>query len=155
MCRSIENIENEKSWENHCRSDKVLSARIISLKHCYICKTVIEFNMSYVDSWITLCYITVSSLKYRVSGLQVYKNTCFCFSTWKLYDIYFFNSVQSNSKIFLCTSVHFNVGTFCSSTDICAEMACVQEKSSRSGWFETTYHWSSGWQKPKHVAVFY
>src|SRR5215469_13508007 len=29
-----------------------------------------------------------------------------------------FNSVQSNSKRFLCTSVHFNVGTCCSSTDI-------------------------------------
>jgi hypothetical protein len=45
-----------------------------------------------------------------------------------------FNSVQSNSKICLCTSVHFNVGT----------------------WFETTYHWSS-WayntsHADKHVA---
>ena len=29
-----------------------------------------------------------------------------------------FNSVQSNSKRFLCTSVHFNVGTCCSSADI-------------------------------------
>jgi hypothetical protein len=27
-----------------------------------------------------------------------------------LYEIYVFNSVQSNSKTFLCTSVHFNVG---------------------------------------------
>ena len=60
----------------------------------------------------------VNFVIYRVSGLEVYKNTCFYFSTWKLYEIYFFNSVQSNSKRFLCTSVHFNVGTFCSSTDI-------------------------------------
>ena len=43
-------------------------------------------------------------------GLEVYKNTCLCFSTQKLYAIYVFNSVQSNSKRFLCTSVHFNVG---------------------------------------------
>ena len=47
---------------------------------------------------------------YRVSGLEVYKNTCLYFSTQKLYAIYVFNSVQSNSKRFLCTSVHFNVG---------------------------------------------
>jgi len=45
-----------------------------------------------------------------MSGLEVYKNTCVYFSTQKLYEIYVFNSVQSNSKIFLCTSVHFNVG---------------------------------------------
>ena len=45
-------------------------------------------------------------LIYRVFGLEVYKNTCFCFSTQKLYEIYFLNSVQSNSKRFLCTSVH-------------------------------------------------
>jgi hypothetical protein len=48
---------------------------------------------------------------YRVSGLEVYKNTCLCFSTWKLYDIYVFNGVQRNSKIFLCPSVHINMGT--------------------------------------------
>ena len=47
---------------------------------------------------------------YRVSGLEVYKNTCLCFSTQKLHAIYVFNIVQSNSKIFLCTSVHFIVG---------------------------------------------
>ena len=46
----------------------------------------------------------------RVSGLELYKNTCFCISTWKLYAICVFNSVQSNSERFLCTSVHFNVG---------------------------------------------
>jgi len=45
-----------------------------------------------------------------VSGLDVYKTTCLCFSTQKLYAIYVFNDVQSNSKIFLCMSVHFNVG---------------------------------------------
>ena len=55
---------------------------------------------------------------YRVSGLEVYKNTCLCFSTQKLHAIYVSNSVQSNSKRILCTSVHFNVGTCCSSTDI-------------------------------------
>jgi len=55
---------------------------------------------------------------YCVSGLDVYKNTCLCFSTLKLHEIYVFDSVQSNSKRFLCTSVHFNVGTCCSSTDI-------------------------------------
>jgi len=43
---------------------------------------------------------------YSVSGLEVYKNTHLCFSTQKLYAIYVFNSVQSNSKRFLCTSVH-------------------------------------------------
>jgi len=43
-----------------------------------------------------------------VSGLEVYKNSCLCFSTHKLYAVYVFSSVQSNSKIFLCTSVHFN-----------------------------------------------
>ena len=59
-----------------------------------------------------------SKFIYRVSGLQVYKNTCLCFNTQKLYAIYVFNNVQSNSKRFLCTSVHFNVGTCCSSTDI-------------------------------------
>ena len=48
--------------------------------------------------------------KYRMSGLEVYKNTCLYFSTQKFYAIYIFNSVQSNSKRFLCTSVHFNVG---------------------------------------------
>jgi len=53
-----------------------------------------------------------------VSELELYKNTCLCFSTQKLYAIYAFNSVQSNSKRFLCTYVHFNVGTCCSSTDI-------------------------------------
>ena len=47
--------------------------------------------------------------QYWVSGLEVYKNTCLCFSTQKLYAIYVFNSVQSNLKTFLCTSVHFNV----------------------------------------------
>ena len=49
---------------------------------------------------------------YRVSGPEIYKNTsiCFCFSTQKLYAIYVFNSVQSNAKRFLCTSVHFNLG---------------------------------------------
>ena len=47
---------------------------------------------------------------YRVSGLEVYKNTCLCFSTQKLYAIYVLNTVQSISKRFLCTSVHFNVG---------------------------------------------
>jgi hypothetical protein len=55
---------------------------------------------------------------YRVFGLEVYKNICLCFSTQKIYEIYVFNSVQSNSKRFLCTSAHFNVGTCCSSTDI-------------------------------------
>jgi hypothetical protein len=50
---------------------------------------------------------------YRVSGLEVLKNTCLCFS-----EICVFNSVQSNSKRFLCTSAHFSVGTCCSSTDI-------------------------------------
>jgi hypothetical protein len=35
-----------------------------------------------------------------------------------LYEIYVFSSVQSNSKKFLCTSVHFSVGTCCRSTDI-------------------------------------
>jgi len=45
-----------------------------------------------------------------VSGLEVHKNTSLCFSTQKLYAIYVFNSVQSNSKRFLCTSVHFSVG---------------------------------------------
>jgi len=45
-----------------------------------------------------------------VSGLEIYKNTYLCFSTQNLYAIYVFNSVQSNSKRFLCTSVHFNVG---------------------------------------------
>ena len=54
----------------------------------------------------------------QVSGLEAYKNTCLCFSTQKLYAIYVFNSVQSNSKRFLCTSVPFIVGTSCSSTDI-------------------------------------
>jgi len=62
--------------------------------------------------------ISMTKLMYRVSGLEAYKNTCLCFSTQKLYAIYVFNSVQSNSKRFLCTSVHFNVGTCCSSTDI-------------------------------------
>jgi hypothetical protein len=37
---------------------------------------------------------------YRMSGLEVYKNTCLCFNTFKLYEIYVFNSVQSNSKTF-------------------------------------------------------
>ena len=50
-------------------------------------------------------------LLYRVSVLEVYKNTCLFFSTQKLYEIYVLNSVQSKSKIFLCTSVNFNVGT--------------------------------------------
>ena len=45
-----------------------------------------------------------------MSGLEVHKNTSLCFSTQKLYAIYVFNSVQSNSKRFLCTSVHFSVG---------------------------------------------
>jgi len=45
-----------------------------------------------------------------VSGLEVYKNTCLCISTQKLYAIYVFISVQSNSKTFLFTSVHFIVG---------------------------------------------
>ena len=31
-------------------------------------------------------------------------------STQKLYAVYVFNSVQSDSQRFLCTSVHFNVG---------------------------------------------
>ena len=66
---------------------------------------------------VAICAIYFA-FKYRVSGLEVYKNTCFSFSILKLYEIYFFNSVQSNSKRFLCTSVHFNVGTFCSSTYI-------------------------------------
>jgi len=52
---------------------------------------------------------------YTVSGLEVYKNTCLCLSTQKLYAIYVFNSVQSNSKRFLCTSVHFNAGNFLTS----------------------------------------
>ena len=47
---------------------------------------------------------------YRVSGIEAYKNTYLCFSTPKLYAIYVSNSVQSNSKRFLCTSVNFNVG---------------------------------------------
>ena len=46
----------------------------------------------------------------QVSGLEVYKNTRLYFTTQKLYAIYVSNSVQSNSKRFLCTSVHFNVG---------------------------------------------
>ena len=45
-----------------------------------------------------------------MSGLEVYKNPCLCFSTQKLYAIYIFNSVQSNSERFLCMSVHFKVG---------------------------------------------
>ena len=45
-----------------------------------------------------------------MSGLELYKNICLCFSTQKLYAIYVFNSVQSNSKRFLCKSVHFNLG---------------------------------------------
>ena len=45
-----------------------------------------------------------------MSGLEVYKNTCLCFSTQNLHAIYVFNSVQSNSKRFLYTSVHFSVG---------------------------------------------
>jgi len=44
--------------------------------------------------------------QYWVSGLEVYKNTCLCFSTQKLYAIYVFDSVQSNSKICSCTSVY-------------------------------------------------
>jgi len=47
---------------------------------------------------------------YRVSELEVYKNTCLYFSTQKLYAIYVFKSVQCNPKRFLCTSVHFSVG---------------------------------------------
>ena len=54
-------------------------------------------------------YIYIYIYIYRVSGLEVYKNTCLCFSTQKLYAIYVFNSVQSDSRRFLCTSVHFNV----------------------------------------------
>jgi len=50
------------------------------------------------------------SVMYRVSGLEVYKNTCLCFSTQKLNAIYVFSRVQSNSKRCLCTSVHINVG---------------------------------------------
>ena len=53
---------------------------------------------------------TMATVIFRLSGLEVYKNTCLCFSTQKLYAIYVFNSVQSNSKRFLYTSVHFNVG---------------------------------------------
>ena len=38
--------------------------------------------------------------QYWVSGLEVYKNTCLCFSTQKHYAIYVFNSAQSNLKHF-------------------------------------------------------
>jgi len=118
-----------------------------------------------------------------VFGLEVYKNACLYFSTQKLCAIYVFNSVQSNSKRFLCTSVHFNVGRdvtiFMDETlpgrwfgrgshtawpprspdltplDFCCmgvyKGRCVQEKSSRSGWFETTYHWSSWAYNTSHV----
>jgi hypothetical protein len=55
---------------------------------------------------------------YWVSVLEVYKNTC-CVLVPKIFMKFVFsNSVQSNSKRFLCTSAHFNVGTCCSSTDI-------------------------------------
>ena len=67
------------------------------------------------NQFLYVPYFVVSCSKlplklYRVSGLELYKNTCLCFSTQKLYAIYVFNSVQSYSKKFLCTSIHFNVG---------------------------------------------
>jgi len=45
-----------------------------------------------------------------VSGLDIYKNTCLRFSTQKLYAIYVFYSVRSDSKRFLYTSVDYDVG---------------------------------------------
>ena len=41
---------------------------------------------------LTKIYNTI----YRVSGLEVHKNTCLCFRTQKLCEIYVSNSVQSN-----------------------------------------------------------
>ena len=56
------------------------------------------------------CPLYSTSSFYCVSGLKIYKNTCLCFSTYKLYEIYVFNSVQNNSKRFLrtfCTGEKF------------------------------------------------
>jgi hypothetical protein len=103
---------------------------------CYVTYSFVSLHIlifMYVPFWI-FCFIVLFCLLFackcvlyychrvatqlQLRNAELYKNTCLCFSTWKLYKIYFFNSVQSNSKRYVCLSVHFNVGTCCSSTDI-------------------------------------
>ena len=115
-------------WQ--CWYQSVAASRDLSLSEHQVNKSLPLWVMFIVNAVINSCpsHIFASHCKiwsylfhfllYCVSRLEVYKNRCLCFSTQKLYATYVFNSVQSNSKRFLCTSVHFNVGTCCSPTDI-------------------------------------
>jgi len=54
----------------------------------------------------------VSPLQFHIQGVRArgIQKYMLMFNTQKLYAIYVFNSVQSNSKRFFCTSVHIKVG---------------------------------------------
>ena len=72
--------------------------------HC-VCKDASDYPPASKIRKILLHRLYIQGV--RVRDIQKY---ILIFSTQKLYAIYVFNSVQSNSKRFLCTSVHFNVG---------------------------------------------
>jgi hypothetical protein len=44
---------------------------------------------------------------YRLSGLEVYKYTCLCFSTYKLYDIYIYIYIYMFSTVYRVTQKRF------------------------------------------------
>jgi hypothetical protein len=58
-------------------------------------------------------------LVYRVSTLEVYKNIClYIFVPIRFINFIFSALYRVTQKVFLCMSVHFNVGPCCDSTDI-------------------------------------
>jgi len=94
---------------------KTVNNSSVRVKHFAV--IIVKFQINNLRITYIKIINSVFTQEYWVSRLEVYKITCLCFSTYKLYEIYVFNSVQSNSR-FLCTSVYCNVGTCCSSTDI-------------------------------------